>query len=251
MSTDTAGTSSFDLLEVTYPESVGLVNEQTLDRVADWASPVPSLDRVLPQSLLLKRLIDLPLAVLCSLVVLPMVAIIALLVKLSSRGPVFYSGKRIGAGGRYFYAWKFRTMRTDAEQVLEEHLAKCPELRRQWEETQKLKNDPRVTRVGRFLRKASLDELPQLLNVLRGEMSLVGPRPIVDQEVRRYGDVFQLYCSVLPGITGLWQISGRNNTTYEERVDYDATYVRNWSVWSDLSILVRTIKVVLLQEGAY
>jgi len=251
MSTDTAGKSSFDLLEVEHPEFVGLVNEQAFDGVADWASPVPPLDRVLAQSILLKRLIDLPLAVLCGLVVLPMVAIIALLVKLSSRGPVFFSGKRIGAGGRHFYAWKFRTMRTDAEQVLEEHLAKCPELRRQWEETQKLKNDPRVTRLGRFLRKASLDELPQLLNVLKGDMSLVGPRPIVDQEVCRYGDVFKLYCSVLPGITGLWQISGRNNTTYEERVGYDATYVRNWSVWLDLSILVRTAKVVLLQEGAY
>ena len=140
----------------------------------------------------------------------------------------------------------------NADQRLEQHLEKHPELREEWEKDHKLKNDPRVIPgVGQFLRKCSIDELPQLWNVLCGEMSLVGPRPIVTAEVEKYNDVFPLYLKVIPGITGLWQISGRNNTTYDRRIQLDAYYVRNWSPWLDLYILFRTVKTVLLREGAY
>ena len=139
----------------------------------------------------------------------------------------------------------------DADQVLQNYLAKNRELRSEWAENQKLKEDPRVTRMGNFLRKSSLDELPQLWNILRGEMSLIGPRPCMPVQIDLYGDVFELYKSVRPGITGLWQVSGRNNTTYEKRVYYDGYYVRNWSIWLDIYILIKTFWVVLSRDGAY
>jgi lipopolysaccharide/colanic/teichoic acid biosynthesis glycosyltransferase len=139
----------------------------------------------------------------------------------------------------------------DAHYVLEQYLEDNPDARDEWERDQKLRYDPRVTRIGRFLRKTSLDELPQLWNVLRGEMSLVGPRPIVTKEIEKYGPYFGAYTMVKPGITGLWQVSGRNNTTYEERVQLDAYYVRNWSPWMDLYLLIRTIRIVLFAHGAY
>jgi lipopolysaccharide/colanic/teichoic acid biosynthesis glycosyltransferase len=139
----------------------------------------------------------------------------------------------------------------DADAVLTKYLETHPELKEEWLRDQKLRNDPRITRTGRFLRKTSLDELPQLWNVLRGEMSLVGPRPIVEAEIERYGANFALYTRVLPGLTGLWQVSGRNDTTYPERVALDSYYVRNWSVWLDLYILARTVWVVLAGKGAY
>lgn len=139
----------------------------------------------------------------------------------------------------------------DADEVLKEYLEKHPELREEWERDQKLRSDPRVTRIGRILRQTSLDELPQLWNVLRGEMSLVGPRPIVQDEVIKYGEKFALYIKVKPGMTGLWQVSGRNDTTYQERVNLDTYYIRNWSLWLDLYILARTAWVVLTRKGAY
>jgi lipopolysaccharide/colanic/teichoic acid biosynthesis glycosyltransferase len=139
----------------------------------------------------------------------------------------------------------------NADEVLQSYLAQHPEALTLWKETRKLKDDPRITRMGKFLRRTSLDELPQLWNVLRREMSLVGPRPIVEEEVNHYAEKFRLYTRVLPGITGLWQVSGRSNTTYEERVNLDAYYVRNWSVWLDLYILCKTLWVVLCGEGAY
>ena len=142
-------------------------------------------------------------------------------------------------------------MHLNADQLLAKYLASDERLRQEWEETQKLKSDPRVSRIGRILRATSLDELPQIWNVLQGEMSLVGPRPIVDEEIAKYEETYQLYSRVTPGVTGLWQISGRNHTTYEERVAYDAYYVRNWSLWLDIYILLRTIKVVLTRNGAY
>ena len=142
-------------------------------------------------------------------------------------------------------------MQVNADQLLESALAKDGALREEWLRDRKLRHDPRITRVGRFLRKTSLDELPQLWNVLRGEMSLVGPRPIVEEEVASYGQNFSLYCRVTPGLTGLWQVSGRNNTTYEERVAFDDYYVRNWSIWMDLYILARTFRAVLHADGAY
>ena len=206
---------------------------------------------LLPGPRLLKRVLDLAATLALGLFSLPVLALVAVAVKLDSPGPVFFAQTRIGKGGRKFRAWKFRTMVRDAEEVLERYLLEHPELREEWLQDQKLRRDPRVTRVGRFLRRTSLDELPQLWNVLRGEMSLVGPRPIVDAEVPRYGPRFALYAQVLPGITGLWQVSGRNDTTYEERVELDSYYVRNWSPWLDLYILARTVWVVLTARGAY
>jgi lipopolysaccharide/colanic/teichoic acid biosynthesis glycosyltransferase len=139
----------------------------------------------------------------------------------------------------------------NGDQVLLQYLAQHPELALEWERNQKLKDDPRVTRIGKFLRRTSLDELPQLWNVLKGEMSLVGPRPIIQEEVARYGDRFSLYTQVYPGLTGLWQVSGRNDTSYDERVRLDTYYVRNWSLWLDIYLLARTAGVVLAGRGAY
>jgi Undecaprenyl-phosphate galactose phosphotransferase WbaP len=206
---------------------------------------------LMPGPRLAKLLIDLTCTLIGGLLLLPLIALIACLIKLDSPGPVFYGQTRIGQNGRPFKAWKFRSMVRDAEQNLNEYLARHPELKEKWEKDQKLQNDPRITRIGRFLRQTSLDELPQLWNILRGEMSLVGPRPIVEDEVWRYGDKFDIFTKVTPGLTGLWQVSGRNNLPYEERVNLDAYYVRNWSVWLDIYILIRTIWVVVSGEGAY
>jgi Undecaprenyl-phosphate galactose phosphotransferase WbaP len=199
---------------------------------------------------ILKRSLDLFVASGAVVLASPVFALLYLVVRLSSPGPVFYGQHRIGRNGQYFKAWKFRSMVTNADVVLEQHLSRNPELRKEWELTHKLAHDPRVLPIGNLLRKTSLDELPQLWNVIRGDMSLVGPRPIVDAEVSRYGDIFAYYKMVRPGVTGMWQISGRSNTTYAERVRYDEYFVRNWSIWLDLYILFRTVKTVLLREGA-
>lgn len=204
-----------------------------------------------PSMRLAKRVMDLVLTLCGGLLISPILIGLAIATKMSSPGPIFYSQERIGRGGRRFRAWKFRSMVANADQVLAQYLERHPELRAEWQRDHKLKNDPRITRVGHLLRKTSLDELPQLWNVLRGDMSLVGPRPIVNAEIPKYADAFQLYLRVTPGITGLWQVSGRNNTTYEERVQFDTRYVRNWSPWMDLSILARTVKTVVFREGAY
>ena len=183
------------------------------------------------------------------LLALPLAVLVAL-VK-GDGGPAFYRQRRIGRNGVPFDCWKLRSMVVDSESVLRRHLAESAEARREWMADQKLRDDPRVTRIGRFLRATSLDELPQLWNVLRGDMSLVGPRPIVLNERERYGQLFSYYLSQSPGITGLWQISGRNDTTYERRVDLDVWYSRNWSFWLDLVILARTVPVVCRRSGAY
>jgi Undecaprenyl-phosphate galactose phosphotransferase WbaP len=200
---------------------------------------------------LVKRFVDLA----CGLVALtlfsPVLIFLAIAVKLSGPGNIFYSQERIGIGGRTFRIWKFRSMVKDADRVLHTCLMNNAKLRDEWRQTQKLTNDPRVTTIGKFLRRTSLDELPQLWNVLNGTMSLVGPRPIVRSEIERYGDVYWLYTRTKPGITGLWQVSGRNHTTYQERLHYDSFYVRNWSVWLDWYILLKTFRVVVLCEGAY
>jgi Undecaprenyl-phosphate galactose phosphotransferase WbaP len=206
---------------------------------------------LLPGSRVSKALLDMTLTILVGLILLPVLLLIAVLVKLDSPGPVFYSQRRLGRYGTPFRAWKFRSMVQNADQVLEDYFQANPELRQEWRTERKLRYDPRVTRVGHFLRRTSLDELPQLWNVLRGEMSLVGPRPIVGEEIARYADTYKLYTRVLPGLTGLWQVSGRNNISYPERVNLDAYYVRNWSVWLDIYILLRTIWVVLTGDGAY
>lgn len=204
-----------------------------------------------PSARFLKRSIDIVVVLLGGLLLLPLVILFALLIKLDSKGPVFFAHRRLGKDGQTFRAWKFRTMVSDADAVLQSHLESNPDLRMEWEQGQKLKNDPRITRVGRWLRRTSLDELPQIWNVLIGEMSLVGPRPIVQDEVSRYGDRFGLIFQVLPGITGLWQVSGRSDTTYTERVTLDTYYVRNWSPWLDFYLLARTAWVVVRSKGAY
>jgi Undecaprenyl-phosphate galactose phosphotransferase WbaP len=198
-----------------------------------------------------KRCFDVVVSALLIALLSPVMLLVALMIAATSRGHVFYGQKRLGLDGAWFKAWKFRSMVLDADEILNQHLAKNEALATLWANDQKLRQDPRVTFVGRLLRKASLDELPQLWNVIRGEMSLVGPRPIVRSEIVKYGAAYGLYQRVRPGVTGLWQVSGRNNTTYAERVAYDEYYVRNWSLWLDLYILYQTIRVVILGEGAY
>jgi Undecaprenyl-phosphate galactose phosphotransferase WbaP len=198
-----------------------------------------------------KRGLDLGLIFASAGLAFPFVALIAVAIKLTSSGPVFYRQVRYGRGGRTFTMWKFRTMVRNASEVLEDHLDANPRLREEWERSHKLRCDPRVTGLGRILRRTSLDELPQIWNVLRGEMSIVGPRPIVADEIPIYGGAYELYSQVRPGITGLWQVSGRNDLPYEERVDLDTYYIRNWSPWLDLYILARTVAAVLLARGAY
>ena len=183
----------------------------------------------------------------------PVFLALALLVKISSRGPVFYVQQRVGRDYRSFGCIKFRTMRRDADRILSRLLSESADLQEEFRNVFKLRNDPRITRLGRFLRRSSLDELPQFLNVLRGEMSLVGPRPIVRQELPRYGDRMEEVLAVRPGLTGLWQVSGRNNLSYDERVALDLRYARHRSVWMDLSIIAKTIGVILdpRDRGAY
>ena len=204
-----------------------------------------------PSRQLLKRSIDLALTMVLGILLAPLMLFLAIAIKLDSPGPILYSHRRIGRGGREFQAWKFRSMVKNADSILEEFLRQNPTLRDEWEQSQKLKRDPRVTALGRFLRRTSLDELPQLWNVVRGEMSLVGPRPIVREEVARYGVDFETYTWVQSGLTGLWQVSGRSETSYQERVEYDRFYVYNWSVWLDFCILFRTIGTVLSRAGAF
>lgn len=201
--------------------------------------------------LAIKRAMDLVLVVLGSVVVVPLCLVLALLVRLDSPGPAFYTQRRIGMGGREIRVHKFRTMVRNADEVLAGYLAANPHLAEEWERDHKLRDDPRITRVGHFLRRTSLDELPQLWDVFLGTMSLVGPRPIVAAERGKYGQVFDAYIRVRPGVTGLWQISGRSDTTYDKRVDYDFFYVSNWSVWLDIWILARTVPEVVLGRGAY
>ncbi len=200
---------------------------------------------------LVKRLSDLGLLLASLPLTLPLITILAVLMKLTSRGPVFFGHLRIGQHGKQFKVWKFRTMHVNSAQMLAEHLQNNPEARAEWAESHKLKDDPRVTFIGNILRKTSLDELPQLWNVLRGEMSFVGPRPIVQGEVERYNRAIYLYGAVKGGVTGLWQVSGRTDIGYRERVELDLFYIRNWSPWLDIYILAKTIVVLLARRGAY
>ena len=204
-----------------------------------------------PINLVIKRLIDLALLLLSAPLVLPLIGLLALLVKWTSPGPVFYGHKRIGKNGKQITTWKFRSMVVDADRRLEELLENDPELRRQWNENQKLENDPRVTPIGKFLRKTSLDELPQFFNILTGQMSFVGPRPIVEAEKAKYADKFDYIFSVTPGLSGMWQISGRSDTGYEERIMLDTYYTQNWSIWLDIWIILQTFIVVVTGKGAY
>jgi Undecaprenyl-phosphate galactose phosphotransferase WbaP len=214
-----------------------------------------------PTDAVIKRTLDITASILMGVVLLPVFLAVAIWIRLDSPGPVFYEQprlakerrktKRAGVHRRKVKIYKFRTMLINADSSLKAYLRSHPQEKLEWEANQKLVNDPRVTRAGRFLRRFSIDELPQLLNVLRGEMSLVGPRPIVDEEGVLYGDKLEIYNSVRPGLTGLWQVSGRSRTSYEQRVQYDAYYVHNWSPWLDIYILLRTVWVVLSRQGAY
>ncbi len=206
---------------------------------------------VRPVNRFLKRTLDLTLMLLLLPLILPLLLVLALMVRLDSQGPALFGHKRVGRGGKTFTAWKFRTMHADAGAQLAAYLASRPEAKLEWRETRKLRRDPRVTRLGTLLRRLSLDELPQAWNVIMGDMSLVGPRPIMADELEWYGDRAHLYTRVRPGITGLWQVSGRNTLSYAERVRLDAYYVRNWSLWLDLVIMSQTVAVVLKAEGAY
>jgi len=203
-----------------------------------------------PHNAILKRIADLVVSLLAITALMPMFIILYLLVKRDG-GPAFYRQSRIGEGGKTFSCWKFRSMALDADRILSEHLAANESARAEWANDHKLRNDPRITPIGAFIRKGSIDELPQLWNVLKGDMSLVGPRPIVLEERTRYGELYGYYLNQKPGITGLWQISGRNHTTYNERVALDVWYSRNWSFWLDIIIVVRTFPVVFSRSGAY
>jgi len=201
-------------------------------------------------SQVVKTVIDLTAAAILLILSSPFFLLVALM-NFGSGAPIFFAHRRIGAGGKAFYCLKFRTMVPNAEQVLKEALERDPALAAEWQASQKLRNDPRVTRVGEFLRKTSLDELPQLINVLLLQMSLVGPRPIVESEVRFYGDDIAHYYNTRPGVTGLWQVSGRSNTSYTRRVQLDVWYVNNWTVWLDIAVLLKTFPAVLGRTGAH
>jgi undecaprenyl-phosphate galactose phosphotransferase len=193
---------------------------------------------------------DVLIAGLLLLLVMPTMLVIAFLIRRDG-GPAMFAHERVGAGGRRFKCLKFRTMVTNSAAMLQEALERDPALAAEWAANQKLRNDPRVTRVGNFLRRTSLDELPQLINVIRLEMSLVGPRPIVSDEVRRYRQDIAFYYATRPGLTGLWQVSGRSDTTFDRRVELDSDYVKHWTFWRDLVILFKTVGVVLKRSGAH
>jgi exopolysaccharide production protein ExoY len=217
-----------------------------VSRIVGVYEPRPSALGNLP-----KRLLDVFIVVPALICLAPLLLMLAILVKFSDGGSIFYSHTRVGLGGAQFGCLKFRTMRPNSATQLADYLRQHPAARTEWEQTRKLKHDPRVTAVGQILRRTSLDELPQLFNVLWGEMSLVGPRPITVDEMPRYGENIPAYLSSRPGLTGHWQTSGRSDVSYENRVSLDVHYLQNWSLWFDLLIMARTVPVLLFQRGSY
>jgi exopolysaccharide production protein ExoY len=201
--------------------------------------------------ILAMRVLDIAIAVFVLVLLAPSLALVVAAVYLSDGGAPIYAQRRIGQGGTRFPCFKFRSMVVDADERLRHLLANDPAARNEWARDHKLRNDPRITALGRFLRKSSIDELPQLFNVIRGEMSIVGPRPIVDGEISRYGRRFSSYMAVLPGLTGLWQVSGRNNTTYRRRVALDHVYAQRVGLGIYMWILVKTLPAVLLRRGSF
>lgn len=199
----------------------------------------------------LKTIFDFALTLVGTVAISPILIFIAIWIYIDSPGPVIFKHTRIGKNGKKFFCYKFRSMCIDAKEKLAELLENDPVAKAEWKRDFKLKNDPRITKSGAFLRRTSLDELPQIFNVLKGEMSLVGPRPVIEEELERYGEYVNDYLMVKPGITGMWQINGRNDTSYAERVCMDSWYVRNWSIWIDNLILWRTLKSVIRCKGAY
>lgn len=220
----------------------------TISRGEFWQISLPAK---LFRYRVIKRSIDIVLVLLALPIVLPVLTVVAILMKLTSPGPIFFSHRRIRQNGAFFSMWKFRTMCVNSTEVLNDYLRENPEARAEWLATHKLRYDPRVTPIGAFLRRYSIDELPQIWNVLAGTMSLVGPRPIVAAEVEKYKEKFEHYCRVKPGLTGIWQISGRSGISYDERVDMDCDYVNRWSLSRDFIILFKTFRAVLEQDGAF
>ncbi|KAB1069576.1 sugar transferase [Methylobacterium planeticum] len=208
-------------------------------------SHAPIVDRVSS-----KRAFDITVALIAVFALSLVFVLVAIAIKLSSRGPVLFKHGRIGRNGERFDCLKFRTMHAAGDAILRDHLDAHPAARAEWQATQKLHHDPRITALGRVLRKSSVDELPQLINILRGDMSLVGPRPIVQSEVPRYGAHIRAYCSVRPGLTGLWQVSGRSDTSYDQRVAFDCEYVARRTFLYDLGIILRTLPAVFAARGA-
>lgn len=207
-----------------------------------------------PVGRFIKRTMDITIASIAMLVFLPIMLIVAIMLKVEGQGgSLFYGGKRIGKNGKKFKCWKFQSMEPNSDHLLYELLERDPEAKKEWEIYRKLKQpDPRVkTKTARIIRKTSIDELPQLWNVIKGDMSLVGPRPILQDEVELFGDQIDAYYKLRPGITGLWQVSGRNDTSFQRRIYWDAWYARNWSVWGDIVIMIKTLKVILGDDGAY
>lgn len=201
---------------------------------------------------LIKRLFDVIVGSILCIPIIPVVAVISLCIKLDSKGSVFFNAQRIGKGGETFTCYKFRSMHRDSQRILEEYLAKYPEAKKEWDTFAKLRDyDPRVTRIGKWIRKYSLDELPQILNVIKGDMSLVGPRPYLPREKEEIGEYLSTITLTVPGITGFWQTSGRNGVSFAGRVAMDTWYVRNWSIWLDLMYLFKTVKIVFTGKGAY
>lgn len=200
---------------------------------------------------ILKRTLDIVVATAGIAVLWPLMLMVAVAIRCTDPGPAIFGHERIGFNGRRFKCLKFRSMIINSEAALRELLDRDPAAAAEWAQSQKLRNDPRITRLGRMLRETSLDELPQLWNVLRGEMSIVGPRPIVSAEVRRYGHHFEAYAATKPGITGLWQVTGRSDCTYDERVSLDVAYVNNWSILRDVWIIAKTVIVVFGRKGSY
>ena len=202
---------------------------------------------------IIKTIFDLIFALIILIIGFPIFIFIALLIKLSSRGPIFFLQERIGKNNKTFNCIKFRTMHPEAEDILENLITNNEKLRKEFEESHKLKNDPRITNIGKFLRKTSLDEIPQFLNVIKMEMSIIGPRPIVKNEIQKYGESYNKVISIKPGITGLWQVSGRNNLSYKRRVNLDCLYVDNMRLIIDLRIIIRTFGVIFFpnDRGAY
>jgi undecaprenyl-phosphate galactose phosphotransferase len=206
------------------------------------------LDQPLPR--FIKRTFDIVVSLLTLVALSPLFIAIVLMVR-KDGGPAVYSHKRLGMNGKAFACLKFRSMIVNSDEVMHQYLEENPDAEAEWLNTRKLRHDPRVTRIGSFLRKCSLDELPQLINVLKGEMSIVGPRPIVVAETDKYDSDIVDYYRVRPGLTGLWQVSGRNNVSYGQRVRMDSWYVRNWSLWHDVMIICKTFPVLLKRVGAY
>ena len=219
--------------------------DRSIEAETDGASDFILAEARYPTGGQAKRLLDVAIAGTALIVLSPLIAIVALLIRTTMGRPVFFSQRRLGYGGRSFQCVKFRTMVTDAETALQLHLVNNPQAALEWQERQKLQHDPRITALGHLLRRSSVDELPQLLCVLKGDMSCVGPRPILDVEIPHYGAYWREYIKVRPGLTGLWQISGRSRLSYDRRVRLDRFYVRTWSLWRDFAILVRTIPALL------